>query len=233
MQQSSLWSRFILPRKWYQAMVFLSCGGWCLVFSRCRRSECRCEGPTGTCLGVCVPLHPLCPLSKHKMGVTVPCHLHRTPVCLLGKWDFVSPALGALGLWQESRDGLLLFTGEGGASQERTSGQACCSVSVQRTWWCLASILLLLKLHVRGVLADVYKIPFHMFLKTTLTWEAPLLLFWMLICNHSRRSWFIWKSEGTLKAVGLMCSGSFCVETCLVFFTGQNCWIWPWLSSCV
>lgn len=69
------------------------------------------------------------------------------------------------------------LTGEGGASQERTSGQACCSVSVQRTWWCLASILLLLKLHVRGVLADVYKIPFHMFLKTTLTWEAPLLFF--------------------------------------------------------
>lgn len=67
--------------------------------------------------------------------------------------------------------------GEDGVSRERTSGRACSSMSVQRTWWCLASVLSLLKLRVRGVLADVDKIPLHVFLKTTFTWEAPLLFF--------------------------------------------------------
>lgn len=65
-----------------------------------------------------------------------------------------------------------------GASQERASGGACCSTSVKRTWWCLASILSsLLKFHVRGVLATLFKIPVCMFLKTTLTSEVSSLFF--------------------------------------------------------
>lgn len=71
------------------------------------------------------------------------------------------------------------------------------------------------------------------FLSITLTSE---LFFYMLIWNSSRWSWFIWKSEGTLKPVTLVWRplygrGSFCVETCLVFFTWQNRWIWPSLDS--
>lgn len=87
-----------------------------------------------------------------------------------------------MGLWQESRDGFLLLQhhlgGEDGASQERTFGEACCSTPVKRTWWCLASILsLLLKFHLRGVVAVLLEILFHMFSEITLTSEVSLLFF--------------------------------------------------------
>lgn len=159
-------------------MVFLSCGGWCLVFSRCRRSECRCEGPTGTYVpwGLCPPTPIMSPFKAQNGSY---CSLSSTQDTSVFAWQvrLCFSCTWGFGVVAGKQGWFAPLTGEGGASQERTSGQACCSVSVQRTWWCLASILLLLKLHVRGILADVYKIPFHMFLKTTLTWEAPLLFF--------------------------------------------------------